>query len=618
MKQIKCISYLLVAIVVAISSSCSSNLERSKVEYIPFQETKDGQWGMVSMDGKVLFNEEFKNEPTMVRDGRFFVKNSKGLWEMYEASEKPKKIGEDYVYTSGFSHGRALVAERNKPVTLIDTEGNVVKELDRIANKKVVEISSFTEGRAIFMTSDSLCGAIDEDGDCVVQPEYVFLHYGMGMYLAVHSKYKKFRNNKDANEKIKLSILDDDGTVTKEFQASKCGDFGAGDSKFATSVKKGDEDRWTIYSLKGEILYQCTSKVKSITQIKGETFIYNNGEGWGLMNFKGETLIRAKYESLVFDGDRLIAGVKKGDDTEYKFINNKDQSIGSETYEFIWGTSNFDGEHAVVKVNDKEYSLIDEKGAIVKNLPDMVDVSIKDGDDIIKSDYVDMDNFLTQLGFKASGIDGFTFNSTPQTIVQRLAALGYLTGNSEHQATDPYWYDYKDKLEYTKEAEGVYANITISFYDRLSQENFHKKRVIDYNDGDYTYYHDEQKSTGYTWKATRPKYFLLIITNDGKMHGKLRMLFNKIASRLEKEGTLAKGNNGAKVFKLKNGLGAFLTLEKDWITVIWWGDIAQVSKFDIEEYKDNTEDLTNEDLETKESSSTETTTTFPKKTQSVQ
>lgn len=48
-------------------NSCSGGSGRSKVEYIPFRETKDGQWGMISPDGKVLFKEEFNNEPTFAR-----------------------------------------------------------------------------------------------------------------------------------------------------------------------------------------------------------------------------------------------------------------------------------------------------------------------------------------------------------------------------------------------------------------------------------------------------------------------------------------------------------------------------------------------------------------------
>ena len=52
--------------------SCTKSITTSNVEAIPYRETEDGQWGMISMDGKVLFKEEFKNEPTIVREGRFF------------------------------------------------------------------------------------------------------------------------------------------------------------------------------------------------------------------------------------------------------------------------------------------------------------------------------------------------------------------------------------------------------------------------------------------------------------------------------------------------------------------------------------------------------------------
>ena len=85
------LSFLVVAMFTIVLLSCSKT-ENGNVEFIPFQETADGQWGMLSMDGKVLFKEEFKNKPTIVRDGRFFVRTKEGIWEMYDATEKPKRL----------------------------------------------------------------------------------------------------------------------------------------------------------------------------------------------------------------------------------------------------------------------------------------------------------------------------------------------------------------------------------------------------------------------------------------------------------------------------------------------------------------------------------------------
>ena len=113
MKNLCKTCYPWVLLMVLALASCSGK-ENSPIEYVPFQETKDGQWGMISMEGEVLFKDEFKNMPTVTRDGRFFVKNKSGNWEMYEATEKPKKIGTEYVHAYGFNHGVALVAEKNK------------------------------------------------------------------------------------------------------------------------------------------------------------------------------------------------------------------------------------------------------------------------------------------------------------------------------------------------------------------------------------------------------------------------------------------------------------------------------------------------------------------------
>ena len=73
-------------VLISLSFMSCSETGNGDVEYIPFKETIDGQWGMISMDGKVLFKEEFKDEPTVVRDGRFFVRNKDGFWEMYDAT----------------------------------------------------------------------------------------------------------------------------------------------------------------------------------------------------------------------------------------------------------------------------------------------------------------------------------------------------------------------------------------------------------------------------------------------------------------------------------------------------------------------------------------------------
>ena len=60
--------FIMLAMLTMMLFSCTQT-ENGNVEYIPFQETKDGQWGMISMDGKVLFKEEFnlKSATALIR-----------------------------------------------------------------------------------------------------------------------------------------------------------------------------------------------------------------------------------------------------------------------------------------------------------------------------------------------------------------------------------------------------------------------------------------------------------------------------------------------------------------------------------------------------------------------
>ena len=57
------IKLFLFAAILAALCSCSKS---GDIQYLPFQSDEHSNWGLVSTDGKVLFENEFKNEPTVV------------------------------------------------------------------------------------------------------------------------------------------------------------------------------------------------------------------------------------------------------------------------------------------------------------------------------------------------------------------------------------------------------------------------------------------------------------------------------------------------------------------------------------------------------------------------
>lgn len=572
-------------------SSCMGT-GTSKVEYVPFQETEDGQWGMVSMDGKVLFEDEFKTQPTLVRDGRFFVKTKGGSWEMYEAAEKPKSVGGTYAHVSSFQGGRALVAEKGKPVSIINTDGKEVKLLDKIEGKEVHGVRTFSEGYAIFMTTDSLWGAIDASGKCVVKPEYIEMaDCGDGKFLCVDKKYKKDIQRGD-RKKTKMSVVNTSGKELFTFSYDKYENFYKQfeDGKLAVSVKKDGKERWGLIDAEGNEVVKPSNKIKRIGDIRGDKFTYSNGEGWGLMSTEGETLIRAKYEYLYYDKDNLLlAVVKEGDSYEYKYIDEKDNKIGDDAFVQATLFSQFDGEHAFVKSDDKSWVIIGNDCKELKGLPDMVDIGLEDGESYIESDYVDFEKLVAAFDIRIDGALGITFKNTPQSVVAMSVKDGSAPSNDEHKAGDPWWYDVRSGISFMKNVNGVLGTVDVYFGGILSHQNYRTNRVIDYTYGDWYWYHDEKVPTGYTWNNVKPQTFTFTVSNEGRMKGKLRQLHTVLIEKFKKMGKIVKQNNGAAVFELRDGHRAVVAMTKTSVFA-QWGNLASVGNIDIDQYKDVSEE----------------------------
>ena len=574
--------------IVLLCMSCSKE-QGQHVQFIPFQESDNSLWGMISPSGNVLFNEEFKEKPTVVRDNRFMVRNADGLWEIYTADEKPQKIGSEYAFASMFKDGKALVSEKGKCVSLIDTDGKTIKVLDKVDGKVVDGVEPYSEGYAIFK-SDKYFGVIDENGNKVINPDYLRMYScSDGKFIALHKKYEK-EAKKDSAANLKFDVINTSGKVLFSISMNKYKDFGGGFQNGCLDVylEAKNEKCGGIINDKGEVVIKPTSKIKKVGQIRNSYFTYNNGDGWGVMNFKGETVIRAKYDILYFASDEIMVAMTKkdGGSQEFKYINMKDEMIGSDTYDDAYPFYMLDGSHAIVKVSSSMFSIVDLSGKQVEKLPDMVHVGFSEGDMFVESDYVDMKKLVSSFNINEEGVDGLSFKSTPLQVVKYYATTDACwRGDKDHPSTDPYWYTLDDDLTYWKNIMGVMPDITVNFNGDIARRNYRSKRVIDYTYGDWYWYHDEKIPTGISFTNAGIKFFKVKFDNSGKLRLKLREVFSELASRFKNMGKLEKENNGAVVVTLKNGKRALVAMEKDNVFALW-GDIKQVKDINIDEYKD--------------------------------
>lgn len=584
----KSVNYLL-ALVAVLCFSCTNTKDENQVQFFPFQESENSLWGMISPSGKVLFNEEFKEKPTIVRDDRFMVRNADGLWEIYSAGEKPQKIGTEYAYASMYKNGIALVAERGKNVSIIDTEGKTIKVLDIIDGKPVESVDHFTEGYAVF-TNDKYSGVIDEKGDRVIKADYLKIYpCSDGKFIALNKKYEK-EAKKDSAANLKFDVLDTSGKTIFSISTNKYKDFGTGfqNGYLDVYLEAKNEKCGGIIDEKGETVIKPTTKIKKVGQIKDNYFTYNNGDGWGLMNMDGETIIRAKYDLLYFAGNDIMVAMikKKGGVVEYKYVNLKDEPIGTDTFDDAYSFSMLDGAHTVVKVSSSLYSIIEMNGTQVENLPDMVHVGFSEGDLTVESDYIDMKKLINSLNIDENGVDSLTFKSTTLETVKHYASSDACwRGGEEHSSTDPYWYTYESDLRYWKKYMGVLPDIYVYFSDDIAKRNYRTKRVVDLDLGDYYYYHNEKIPTGISFTNANIESFKVVFDNTGKLRLKLRDVFNELSERFKNMGKLEKENNGAVVVTLNNGKRALVAMEKNKVFALW-GNTKKIDAIDIEKYKD--------------------------------
>lgn len=538
--------WLLLTLVLLLTS-CGEEQTSNNITGIPYKETTRGMWSMISPDGEVIFTEEFDSKPSMAKEGIFMVQNGKGLYEYYTAEKKPKKIGAEYKEGSLFTDGRALAAELNKPVAIINTKGKVVKTLDKIDGKVVERVYSFSEGYAVYK-SDDCYGVINADGKSVIPAKYGEIsRCSDGKFIAADRKY-----NKSDRADTKFVVLNTSGKVLFEMSGAKYTQFRKFQNGYLpVCVEKDGESMWGIINDKQEEVVKPSAKFKDIIEIRGNKFIYKSDSGLsGVMDIDGNTIIRAKYLDLEFDCNDLLRAVTKPDKGEayFKFIDENDEQVGKDEYMDATTLSTIDGKHAIVQLSDKQYSIINSKGEQLKKLPDMCEVSTNLSDySSIDSDYLDIDAMLNKIGITQDGMDGIKFSDKPADVVeQKKPYLGF------KNTADDYTNDIE--VSYTHYVYDAEPQFRVTFDSVLGAP---KKAT----EGVYTY--------GYEWTNASVQYFSIIFENSDKLKGKMGLVKDALIARFSKMGKVTQKSERDISFTLKNGKEALICFDQESVTVQW-------------------------------------------------
>lgn len=539
--------------------------EWKKIEYIPFQSEKDGRWGLISTDGKVLFEDEFKECPTMGMNGRFFVQNSKGEYEIYTTDEKPEQVGTTaWKEIALFSEDVTPAVEKGKGVVLIDRDGEQVADLSELAGKKVESVQAFFGGLAIFETTDGLYGAIDTDGKVVVQPEYCQLNVCQrGKMLALEKKYK----DETDEAKKEYCVLDDGGQEISRIRTNKFS-LGSEFSVWADVLYVEDKDgRPGLIDEKGEWVVKPSDKVQRIRGVGKDYYVYKDDDAYGLRTFDGETLIRAKHDEIYLLEDEILAieDESRERDKRCALYDVNGERIGEKRFRNIFSQFLCDG-YAVVEIEEDEYGFIDKNGEILDlDNVDVVNISLKDASYWVHSDLVDYDAMLAAMNITAKGLAGVDLGWNAERVVN------YAAENTQGSvSTEPSSYTYQSAFSY----EGIYTK-----YSDLNVKVNFDRNMADASYEDYSYRrYFVPASTAYIVGTE-------VSCSYGKLDGKSKDLFKAMAGKLKKLGSAVKENSNALVARFSNGNYAVVVCSTTEVSLVVTS--ADMSGIDISEYENN-------------------------------
>jgi hypothetical protein len=274
--------------VVFMLASCS---EQEQVKYVPAKLVDSDLWSIVNVEnGEVMYEDEFKSEPSMIVCDRFCVKNESGNYDYYSISDVRRPINsESYMLASAFcKEGVALVVKKGQPISIIDKNCKEVATL----SKDIRYADNFSNGFSIIRDDDGKVGVIDTKGNVIVAPQYDHIHEYSEDKVAI--AYKQV--NDSVNQVFALNAK---GEVLFSFKSNEYKDytmfhngymFVQRDNEDLIALDKKGNKAFTLGKWNGYLPYQLG--------FYDGLIVFKDGDSYGLKNKDNKIVLRAKYDSL--------------------------------------------------------------------------------------------------------------------------------------------------------------------------------------------------------------------------------------------------------------------------------------------------------------------------------
>ena len=335
-------------------SSCSKSFDDnlSNVDLIPVKISEKGKWSFINSKGEIIYEDEFKNEPSVAYNGFFSVEEEDG-YSVYKVGPKSPEIIKNLekLKSVGYFEDKLIpVTFPKSRITIVNASGDIKFELAPINGTEITHCnSSFSEGRLLFSTEDNKHGYYDTKGNVVIEPKY-----DKASYFSEGLAVVGIKQGKDDDTKLIYSIIDKEGETIFKIKEGYSLEVKHYQSGYLLLSK---DDRLFLYNKKGEEI-KLPSKITNVQDYNEKYIIFRTDGEYGVADINGEVIIRPKYSELYFDGtDRFIAQ-KNEDDKELIRLNSEGEEIGDKIdYEEC---INF-GKFGYIAKEGKTFLLLDDK-----------------------------------------------------------------------------------------------------------------------------------------------------------------------------------------------------------------------------------------------------------------
>lgn len=360
------LSFLLALLFVGAITSCSLNADTEfpEITHVAFQTNKNGKWGLIGTDGKVLFEEKISpdKEVSYAVNGVFRTydwDDNKYLY--YSATENPELIGspKGYKYGGLSSEGIIPVVTTNERIHYITNSGETAFYLLPYKEKEFLCVCPFfTEQRAWFQLDNYKYGYIDSQGNVVIEPIYDQaspFHEGKAIvyrkeddtWLAIDINGKElFKVSSNGHQQYSDALYHNGYCLIENF----------------------------LLNEKGEKVQRFPLNISYISPFINNVALYQDSktELWGQINIQGEKIGEHKYpralgiiDDWIYVGD-TIPNLRNETNDKYMnvyAINSKGETLNKiENVSYFYPLSK-----SVIIAENNKYYFADKKGHPINN-----------------------------------------------------------------------------------------------------------------------------------------------------------------------------------------------------------------------------------------------------------